>query len=505
MKDQIARSVFWIVWSRGVVQALSLVSTILVARLLSPGDYGLMALTAIWVYTLSLVAELGLATTILQFRDLDDAELNACFWFSLALAAIGYGGLYAAAPDMARWFDNPRIADLLRVMGLSLPLFVARLVPDSLLRKRLELHKVSFAEVLSTAVAIPVLLTLAWFGAGVWALVTGALVMSFVQGVTSFWLAGWIPGLRMNTRRFGEILRYSLAAFGAKVGWVAYQQLDTFILGKTSGEIVTGFYAVGRLIAHLPSDKISAAVNQLASPIMAGLQADIGAMRASLLRGIRLVGCVTGPLCVGLALLADDLVGLALGEKWMPAVPVVRVLAVSALLRSLEVLFPPVLFARSRAAFMCGWLACLLLVMPLVFWGGAVRLEGVGVALGWVVIYPLFAVWLANEALKELCLRWKTIWHQLRPIAGGLLLMTVFIVLLRWGWSGFDLLGRVTRLVLASVSGAIVYGGTIYLWGGSLPHELSEVISWILRRPSRRPQDRSLSTLLLSGGEHSAT
>ncbi|PYQ51576.1 MAG: hypothetical protein DMF78_13050 [Acidobacteria bacterium] len=470
MKEQISRSVFWMVWSRGAVQVISFVSTILVARLLSPADYGLMALTAIWIYTVSLVAELGLATAILQFRDMDDAELNACFWLSLALGAVGYAGLYAAAPAVAWWFANPRIVSVLRVAGLSLPMLAARLVPDGLLRKRLELHRVAQTDVISALVTIPVVLGLALSGAGVWALVAGAVVMPFAQAATTFWFARWRPGLRLGTRRFREILRYSVGALGSKVGWVVFQQLDTFVLGKIAGAMGTGFYSMGKTLAHLAPDKISVAANQLASPIMAGLQSDTAAMRRSLLRAMRLVGCITAPLCMGLMLVADDVVWLALGPKWMPAVPVVRVLAVCALIRSLDVLFAPVLFARYRTSFMCAWTAGLLLVMPAVFWAGAVWRDGVGVALGWVAVYPLFVAWLANEALAER--------------------------------RRLDLLDRIIRLLLAAASGAVVYGGAIYLSGGSLPGELGEVTSWVVRRPSARPRVvRPFSAIPLSRGE----
>jgi hypothetical protein len=133
---------------------------------------------------------------------------------------------------------------------------------------------------------------------------------------------------------------------------------------------------------------------------------------------------------------------------------------------------------------------------------GAVRLGAVGVALGWVLVYPLFVVWLATEALEELRLPWKTAWRQLRPIARALVLMMPFVVLVRSAWPGGELLDRIIRLGLASASGAIVYGAAIYLWGGGLPGELGEVSSWIVRRPAPRTREvPPLSALPLASGE----
>ena len=109
MKDRIARSVFWIVWSRTGVQIVSFVSTLVVARLLSPADYGLMALAALFTSTIASFVELGLGAAIIQFRDLEEAELSACFWLTIGLATLGYLGLYAAAPKIALWFGSPTL------------------------------------------------------------------------------------------------------------------------------------------------------------------------------------------------------------------------------------------------------------------------------------------------------------------------------------------------------------------------------------------------------------
>src|SRR2546428_1418853 len=109
MKDRIAKCVFWIGWSKGFLQTISFISTLLMARLLNPNDYGLIALSGIWIGSLTLLAEMGLGATIVQFRDLDERELNFCFWLTLGASLIGYGLLYAVAPLIAWWFGTPTL------------------------------------------------------------------------------------------------------------------------------------------------------------------------------------------------------------------------------------------------------------------------------------------------------------------------------------------------------------------------------------------------------------
>ncbi|MBI4271488.1 MAG: lipopolysaccharide biosynthesis protein [Candidatus Rokubacteria bacterium] len=482
MRERIARSLFWLVWSRGAVQAASFLSALVVARLLNPADYGLMALAGVWIYAIALIGELGLGAAIVQFRDLDARELNACFWLVVGLGGIGYLAVYASAPTIGAWFASPKLADVLRVAGLSLPLVAVRVVPDSLLRKRLELDRVSQAEVAAMLVAIPVVVAMAWSGAGVWALVAGTLVTPLVQNIVSFWFVRWWPGLRVGSRRLREILRYSLAALGARAGWAVYQQIDAVVLGKVFGEVVLGFYSMAKLLATLPVDKVSVVANQLALPIMAGLQTDRRAMRASFLRGLRLVACLTVPLCVGMALVADDFVSVVLAEKWRPMVPLLRVLSLLGLIRSLDVLLPPVLFARYRAAFLFWWTGALLLAMPFAFWAGAVWMGPLGVALAWITVYPVIMAWMAREALRELETGWKTLRHELRTILVATLMMAGVVMVVEWALPASDVVDRLVRLVVAAGLGAAVYAASILWQGGVLVGEIEEVAGWLLRR-----------------------
>lgn len=473
-------------WSRGVLQVASFLSMLLVARLLSPRDFGLMALATIWTTTLAMVAELGLGAAIVQFPDLEDSELNSSFWLTVGVAGAGYLALYASAPALAAWFASPMLSDILRVAGLTLPLVALRVVPDSLLRKRLRLDRVSQAEIVAVATTIPVILALAWSGAGVWALVAGALVMPLVQTSLSYWFVRWWPGLRIRSRRLGALLRYSLGALGARGGWAVCQQVDTLVLGKVSGDVVLGFYSVAKVLATLPVLKISVVANQVAMPLMAGFQADRDALRTAFLRGLRLVGSLTVPLCLGIALVADDLVYFALADKWMPIVPLLRVLALFALIHSLEVLLPPVLFARYRTAFMFRWTAAVLLLMPLAFWAGAAWMGALGVALAWLVPYPAIMARMAREALRELGIGWATVWSQLRPVILAALVMAASVLVVRSLLPASDSPERLVRLALAVGLGAAVYA-TLILWhGGLLASEIREVVGW-LYRPKPRP------------------
>ena len=486
MRDRIARSLVWVVWSRGVVQILSLASTLLVARLLTPEDYGVMALAAMWTYIILMVAELGLGAAIVQFRDLDERELNTCFWLTLGLAGFGYFVLYAAAPAIGAWFGNPTLSPVLRVLGLTLPLAALRAVPDAMLRKRLELDKVSKAEIASAVAAMPLVLGTAWAGGGVWALVAGALIVPLVQGAMTFRFVGWSPGLRIGGSRLPSIIRYSLAALGARLCWALYYEADTFVLGKVAGGAVLGFYSMAKQLALLPVDKIYLVVNQLAPPLMAELQADRHAMGTALLRGLRLVAWTTFPMTIGLALVAGDLVHIALTDKWSPAVPIIYVLCIYAAIRSVALLLPSVLMAQYRARFVFGYNVLLLGLMPVAFWIGARWAGAIGVAAAWALVYPIPVIWMASEALRGVEVSWKTLCIELgRPLAATLLLVAAMVAA-NWALASWVVVGR---LAVTSLAGAAAYAVGLWKFGRPVHREIEQMTRWVLRRdvPSRIP------------------
>jgi O-antigen/teichoic acid export membrane protein len=480
MNERLARSVFWVVWTRGGIQVISLTSTLFVARLLHPADYGLMALATVWTSIVALLAELGLGAAIIQFRDLDDRDLNACFWLTLSVALLGYGALFLAAPAIAAWFESEPLALVLRVIGLSLPLTAARVVPDGLLRKRLELDRLSWAEIVSVVATIPVVLGLALRGAGVWALVAADCVMPLVQGVMCFWFVHWRPGLRVAGRNLRAVLRFSLTALGGRVCWGLYTQADRLVLGKLTSEAVLGIYSMAKLIATMPAERLAVVINGFVGPAMAQKQDSLPALRDAFRRAVRLTSCTSWPLSIGLMLTAHDAVRLVLTDKWLPAVPTLQVLCLYAVFICIATLFPAVLMARYRADILFFYTLSQLLLMPLAFALGAWWLDGFGVALAWVTAYPLALEWIASRTLREIAWAWRSFLVELWPAAAATTMMAAVVLGAQalMGWLGIEHLGG--RLVVAIALGGLAYVSGILVFGGAVIAEILEIVSWLV-------------------------
>jgi PST family polysaccharide transporter len=473
---------FWIAWSRGALQLLGFATTLLVARILVPADYGVMALAAFWTGTVGMLAEMGLGAAIIQFRDLDRREIDTCFWITMTLGTIGSAALALGAPMIARWFVVPRLADVLPVLALVLPLTACRVISDSLLRKRLALDRVSQAELIGSAVTLPVMIGSALAGLGVWTLVIGSLTGPAVRSIATIAFAPWCPGIRLGGPRVKEVVRFSLATLGVKLMWILREWSNTLVIGKVTGPVALGFYSMAEELALLPGSKISSVVNMVSSPMMAELQANVDAMRAAFYRAVRLTAAIALPTSAGMALVAEEMVAVLLGPKWLPAVPLLRLLCVYAAVRAIDVLLPPVLFARHREGFLVWYCLALLIVVPFAAVLGGLWSGAAGVIVFSTPVYCAVMAIMAKEALAEMRGSYAELWFEIWPFLFATLTMAAVVLLVR----EFALLGRAGPawfgLMLLSGIGAIVYGAVLFAVGSPVIGEGAEVASWILRR-----------------------
>jgi len=245
-----------------------------------------------------------------------------------------------------------------------------------------------------------------------------------------------------------------------------------------------GLYTMADDLTHLPGTKISPVINMLVSPVMAELQTNIEALREALYRTIRLTAAIVVPMQAGIALLAEDIVVVLLGPKWLPTVPLIRLISLYATVRAIDGVLPPVMLARRRERFLFWYCLVLLIVMPAAavlgtVWGGAA-----GLIAFYTVAYCAVMVILARETLLELRAKFSEIWSQTRPIMVATMAMIAIVLLVGELVAATPLDAPSIRLVLLSAVGAVSYGAVLFLIGSPVVGESAEVVGWILRRRS---------------------
>lgn len=491
---RLRNAVPWLAFSKTVVQAISLLSTLTVARLLNPNDYGVMALSAFWTSSLTMVSELGAGAAVIQFRDLEKRELNALFAFTMGLSLLGYAALFGSAPAIASWFHNEQLVSVLRVAGLALPLSTLRIVPESLLRKELRFEVLAKTNIAASALAIPVALSCALLGAGVWALVAAALVSAVMQTGVIIATSRWVPSFALGSARLPHLLRFSFHALGGRLCWTVYQQLDVVVLGKFGGTATVGVYSMAMQLIVFPIEKVFNIVNEIAYPAMAHLQDNLDELRRSFLKSLQLVALLACPLYIGLAFVAHDLVRVILTDKWASSADLLLLLVPYGLLSSLAVLPAPLLLARYRSDVVFRYTLIQLFIMPPAFWIGARSFGASGVAMAWVIMYPLALAWLLSQVKRETQMAWRDLWIAVMPAAGAAAFMGAALLALRAAINMMDMESSLTTLLLAVGLGLVTYPLGLWVCARQTWREILSIAQRTILE-HRRPAD----TLPVSG------
>jgi len=381
-------AVRWAATARLAGQVLSWAMTIVVIRLLSPVDYGLIAMAMILPSALYLINDLGLDVVLVQNQAPDIAFIRQVFGVVMVINLVCALLLVVSAPLVAAFFHELRLVPILRVLSLLFVLSIFETLPRARLERRLDFRTQSMITLLATGLSGLLTLTLAWTGAGVWALVWGRLGSA---AVTVLGLNLLAPSLCWPSFSLAAVRR-SLSFGGLvtleRVAWQVFTNADKAIGGRRWAEATLGLYTVAQNLATMPMHRTGGFINAIGLPAFSHVQDRLGDVRFYLLKVTRIMSVMSFPLFVGLAVTAPEAVALLLGPKWPGAAPIFQALALIMPLRMLSTLLPPVLWGISRPAISAGngWIAAgTILAACLVGapWGA------MGMAGAWLSAYPV--------------------------------------------------------------------------------------------------------------------
>lgn len=466
------KSVAWYGATRLWGQMLSWTVTILVARILVPDDYGLFAMALSVLVVLELLQEFGLGTAIVQRQDLTGRQVNAVFWVvtgaSLALAA----GTFAGADLISRFYVEPRLAWILRVLCLNFLLNALGMVPYSLLTKSINLRHRSLAEALGATASALTALSLAYLGYEVWALVLGHLARAVVLNGTLAALAQWRPGLQMAWDGLGGILRFGLRIAGTQLIGHFGPALSIVILARLLGGTALGLYAMAQSLAEAPHRISTAIINQVSFPIFSKLQDDTDELGAYFLKISKWLAVVSLPVQIGLVLVASDLVPVLMSAKWQEMIVPFQIFCLESVVVVLTLTSSPLLTARGRARLLFHRSALSLATLTLATVVGA-QFGLVGATVARLIgIIPLRML-LLLPSLRELGLPLTQYLSGLTSPLAATAVMAAGVLALQHALSGWA--GPVERLVLGIGTGALIYPAALLLLDGGLGTEMKTI------------------------------
>jgi O-antigen/teichoic acid export membrane protein len=437
-----------------VAQALTWVSTLLVVRILTPDDYGIVALAALYLGLVTMLSEFGLGTAVVTMRDLPLRQIAQLNSVSLLVALTALAVAWVLAIPMADLVDSPRLVTLIRVMSVGLIVAALGSVPAALLQKSLRFRFLAAAQIAQSITAAVASLLLALFGAGYWALALGPLLG---QVVLSVMVVGGAPCgyFWPDWQQLRPALRFSRTVILERFCWFLYTGSDRFVIGKLIGEAAVGLYSVASSFGMMAVEKVAVLVLRVAPAAFAEVQGDPPALRRYLLSMTEGLSIVTFPIAIGIALVAGDTVHLLFGEQWSGAIAPLRILAVFSAYHSVGVLMSRVLAAIGDVRYLMRVGMLTLATLPVAFMIGT-RWGLAGVAAIWILIYPVTQWPLFYRLNQRIQLRAGEYLRALWPAASGALLMGLAVFALRQ-WEPVASLPRTARLTLRVCVGATIY------------------------------------------------
>jgi O-antigen/teichoic acid export membrane protein len=336
IESKFAKGVSWLAIFKIASQTFSWIVTIIVARLLMPEDYGLMAIATILTGYAEVFNELGLGAAIIQRQQIKKDDLSSVFWFSMMVALFFALLCFVAAPLTAWIFNEPRVLPLTQAVSVIFLLSGLQIVPLNLLKRDLNFKIVGFNEMVGTAISCIGMLLLASNGAGVWALLGGRIINSFTRTSLLYYQAAWLPTFHFRFNEAASYIRFGILVAVSQSFYYLFEKSDKFFAGRIWSSQLVGYYSFAQQLALIPTEKIVSLINQVSFSAFSQLQADPKSFNNFYLKIVEFTATIVLPLYVGGFLVAEDLIMFFLGEKWIPIVFLFKYLCLAQILRSIN-------------------------------------------------------------------------------------------------------------------------------------------------------------------------
>jgi PST family polysaccharide transporter len=461
----------WSAIGRLADQAARFVTFFLLARLLAPQDFGLMAVALVVMGFLDLVRDGGTGQALIQRPLLEEGLASSVFFLNVGLGFLVAIGLALLAGPISVLYGNPDVAPLLRVLALGFLVSSWAVTPRALLIRAIRFRNVATSDLSGTFAYATVAISLALSGFGVWALVLGAVAADVASTAMFWWVSEWRPRLHFSRAEIRSIRSFSMNLSVYNVINYFLNNTDTLVISRVLGAVSLGYYSVTRRILVLPIMMMVSVMTGVLLPALARVQTDEERFRRDYLRACSGIALVAFPVAAGIGVVARPFVEGFLGAKWQPAIPIIELYAPIALLIATMYSASSIYRAKGRTDWLLMWgllsgLSSVAAYVVGVHWGleGLVGAYGIAVLL---LFYPSYRIPFSLTTLS-----FSDVLIALRPYAAGTLLMALVAVGLRLLLAGWGLGPRIVCLA-ASAGGALTYGGFM-LW--MRPPALSDLL-----------------------------
>jgi len=478
LDQKLVRGIAWTGIAKWSSQLVTWATTILVARLLSPADYGLVAMSTLFLGLINQLSEFGIGATIVAKKDLSQQQVAQLNSVSVIMGLICASASAAASIPISRFFSDQRLILVVVAMSSGFLISSFQVVPYSLLQKDLRFKLLAGIEATRSVGAGLISLLLAAVGFGYWALVLPNLLSALI-GTILFVLAR-PHGFARPRKDCQRAVNFGSHIALAGLAWYVVSNADFLVAGKLLGQAATGAYVLAWYIASTPVEKITALLSRVGPAFFSAVQDERAAVRRYLFGLSDALVFLTFPASVGLALVADDLVNTGFGPKWHAAIVPLRLLAIAATYRSITPLLNFVLNVLNDTKYAMWNSAMCAVILPLGYLIGS-RWNVAGIALIWAVVFPLVKWPMFKRVFQQIDTDARNYLRLLQPTISSCLLMSAAVLAFRIACP--STLGAGKRLVIEVLIGSGAYVCAALTVYGNHTREAYRVMKRVFAQP----------------------
>jgi lipopolysaccharide exporter len=348
LSHKVALSGSWLFSLRILSRGLGFIRTIILARLLTPADFGLIGMAMAVIATIDSLSQTGFQTALIQKKNFAESHLDTAWTLLILRGLILFGILFMTAPLISQFFNNPDVNILMRVIAISVILAGFRNIGLIFFYKDLQFDKHFKYELFSTVIDLIISIMLAFILRNVWALVWGGLAGNISRLIMSYTLSAYRPNFSIDTNSLKDLFSFGKWIIGSGIIYAALAQIDSLIVGKYLGPAALGIYQMAMLISYLPSSEISTIGSQITLPAYSMMQDDSQRLKTAYLDVLRLTAFIGVPIGAFVFIMAPEFVKIFLGAQWLPVIGCIQILVFSGTVIALSSTASSVFTARGR-------------------------------------------------------------------------------------------------------------------------------------------------------------
>lgn len=329
LKEKTVKGLAWSTIDRFSTQGIQFVFSILIARLLIPSDYGVIAMLGIFFAVSQTFIDSGFGTALIQKANRTDTDFSTVFYFNIAVAVIFYMLLWFASPLIASFYNIPVLEDVTKVAALALVFSSLSAVHSTKLSIAINFKLRAEISVISALSTGCVGLYLAYSGYGVWALVFQSVFASFLYTVLLWCLVHWRPKVVFSWQSFKQMFSFGSKLLASGLLDTVYNNVYTLVIGKVYSSSLLGLYSRASGLAQYPSSNITGVLQNVTFPILCSIHDDEKRLAAAYKKFIRMAAFVVFPLMIGLASVADPFIRIVLTDKWEGSIYLLQIICFS--------------------------------------------------------------------------------------------------------------------------------------------------------------------------------